>query len=115
MAVGLRLPDAYFRELADDLRARRDLLCAGLARAGLEVHVPGGTPFVTADVRSLGEEDGVAFCRALPARCGVVAIPCAVFYDDVEAGRSLVRFTFGKRPEVLAEAARRLAILAGPG
>ncbi len=53
----------------------------------------------------------MAFCRALPERCGVVAVPNVVFYDDKEAGRSLVRFTFCKRPEVLEEAVRRLATL----
>ena len=34
----------------------------------------------------LGERDGMEFCRALPDRAGVVAIPSAVFYDDKEAG-----------------------------
>ncbi|CAM5353026.1 hypothetical protein SALBM311S_08742 [Streptomyces alboniger] len=36
---------------------------------------PSGTYFVTADIRPLGETDGIAFCRALPERAGVVAIP----------------------------------------
>jgi N-succinyldiaminopimelate aminotransferase len=34
-----------------------------------------------------------------------------VFYDDVEAGRPLVRFAFCKRDEVLDEAVSRLARL----
>ena len=59
----------------------------------------------------MGETDGLAFCRALPERCGVVAVPNVVFYDDKDAGRSLVRFTFCKRPEVLDEAIARLATL----
>ena len=70
-----------------------------------------GTYFITTDAQPLGEKDGVEFCRALPGRCGVVAIPNAVFYDDAEAGRSQVRFAFCKRDEVLAEAAVRLARL----
>ena len=45
---------------------------------------------------------------ALPERVGVVAVPMSVFYDDRDAGRTLVRFAFCKRPEVLAEAAARL-------
>lgn len=68
-----------------------------------------GTYFVTADAAPLGEEDGVAFCRALPERCGVVAIPNAVFYDHPGAGRTLVRFAFCKKEAVLREAADRLA------
>ena len=111
IAAGLRLPDSYFDGLRDALRGKRDRLCAGLAAAGFEVFVPQGTYFVTADVRPLGWDDGVAFCRDLPHRAGVVAIPHQVFYDDVEAGRPLVRFAFCKRDEVLDEALGRLQAL----
>jgi N-succinyldiaminopimelate aminotransferase len=69
---------------------------------------PSGTYFVTADIRRLGEEDGAAFCRELPHRCGVVAIPSSVFYQHPERGRHLVRFTFCKRIDVLEEAVTRL-------
>jgi N-succinyldiaminopimelate aminotransferase len=112
VARGLELPDARFRMLAADLEERRDLLCDGLESAGFATFRPAGTYFVTTDIRSLGEDDGVAFCRSLPERCGVVAVPNAVFYDDDNAGRSLVRFTFCKRREVLEEALRRLKTLA---
>ena len=70
---------------------------------------PAGTYFVTTDIRPLGESDGMEFCAALPARAGVVAIPSAVFYDDVAAGSSQVRFAFCKKEEVLREALTRLA------
>jgi N-succinyldiaminopimelate aminotransferase len=111
VAVGLRLPDAYFEELRSGLRARRDRLVAGLRDVGFEAYVPQGTSFVTADVRPLGYDDGVEFCRDLPRRAGVVAIPTQVFYDDVEAGRPRVRFAFCKRDEVLDEAISRLRSL----
>lgn len=111
VAVGLRLPDAYFDGLRATLRGKRDRLVEGLRAVGLEVFVPQGTYFVTADVRPLGYDDGVAFCRDLPGRAGVVAIPHQVFYDDVEAGRPLVRFAFCKRDEVLDEAVSRLGRL----
>lgn len=108
IALGLRFPDHRFHELRDDLREKRDLLCAGLERVGFEVYRPAGTYFVTADIGPLGEDDGMAFCRALPERCGVVAVPNAVFYDDKDAGRRLVRFAFCKRHEVIEEAVERL-------
>ena len=81
--------------------------------AGFSVLVPEGSYFVTADITGLGGTDGVEFCRDLPARCGVVAVPSQVFYDDVEAGRHLVRFAFCKKPEVIDEAVSRLRKLSG--
>ena len=111
VAEALALPDDYFAAVTADLRAKRDFLCAGLAGAGFEVYRPAGTYFVTTDVRPLGHADGMEFCRELPRRAGVVAIPSVVFYDNTDAGRSQVRFAFCKRREVLAEALARLARL----
>jgi N-succinyldiaminopimelate aminotransferase len=112
IAVGLSLGDDYYASLAGDLRRKRDLLCAGLADVGFQVYRPAGTYFVTTDVTPLGYDDGVAFCRDLPKRAGVVAIPHSVFYDNVDAGRSLVRFAFCKRDDVLQDAVDRLHKLA---
>jgi N-succinyldiaminopimelate aminotransferase len=109
VAQALALPDAYFAAISTDLRAKRDLLCAGLAEVGFEVYQPAGTYFVTTDIRPLGETDGMDFCRRLPAEAGVVAIPSSVFYDNEAAGRSQVRFAFCKKDEVLREAITRLA------
>jgi N-succinyldiaminopimelate aminotransferase len=104
-AAALALDDAFYGGLTEAFRAKRDHLCAGLEAAGLRPITPAGTYFVNARV----DGDGIAFCRELPERAGVVAIPTAVFYDDPEAGRSLVRFAFCKRTDVIDEAAARLA------
>ena len=106
-AAALRLPASAVEGVRDDLRIKRDQLCAGLDAAGLRPLRPAGTYFVNADVGS----EAVAFCAALPERCGVVAIPTSVFYDDKEAAPTLARFAFCKRREVIAEAASRLASL----
>ncbi|MEU3224488.1 pyridoxal phosphate-dependent aminotransferase [Streptomyces sp. NPDC006976] len=112
VAEALRLPDRFYAELRADLLAKRDLLCAGLADAGFAVYRPAGTYFVTTDIRPLDASgDGIAFCRALPERCGVVAVPNAVFYDHRDQGAPFVRFTFCKRTEVLQEAVTRLGKL----
>ena len=108
IAIALGLPEGYYADAASSLQARRDQLCAGLTNLGLEVRVPEGTYFATTDVRALGADDGMQFCLDLPARAGVVAIPHSVFADDPETGRSLVRWAFCKRPEVLDEALDRL-------
>jgi N-succinyldiaminopimelate aminotransferase len=111
IAQALALPDSYYTQLRDDLHAKRDLMVAGLTGIGFTVYPPDGTYFVTTDIAGLGrgEQDGIDFCRTLPDRAGVVAIPSAVFYDDKEAGRTQVRFAFCKRTQVLTEALTRLA------
>ena len=111
VAVGLRLPDEEYAAIANSLQRKRDLLCAGLRAAGLNPLVPAGTYFVIADAADLGYDDGMTLCRDLPRLAGVVAVPVGVFYDDADAGRSLVRFAFCKKDEVLHEAAARLARL----
>jgi N-succinyldiaminopimelate aminotransferase len=108
VAEALRLPDAYYDSFRADLHRKRDLLGDGLRAAGFEVYRPQGTYFITTDITPFGEKDAHAFCRSLPERCGVVAIPNSVFYDDPDAGRSQVRFAFCKRDDVLQEAAGRL-------
>jgi len=113
VAQALALPDDYFTALRDDLKAKRDLFVGGLRDLGFGVSEPEGTYFVTADISALDDRDGVEFCRTLPERAGVVAIPAAIFYDDKEAARTQVRFAFCKRPEVLTEALSRLSRLAG--
>jgi N-succinyldiaminopimelate aminotransferase len=109
VAVALALPDEYFQRFRAGLQQRRDQLVTGLVDAGFAVLPSEGTYFVTADISGLGGTDGIEFCRSLPERCGVVAVPTQVFYDDHQAGRRLVRFAFCKREEVIAEAARRLS------
>jgi N-succinyldiaminopimelate aminotransferase len=111
VAAGLRLPDEVFTGLAHQLQGKRDLLCGALREAGLSPMVPDGTYFVLVDGAPLGYEDGLALCRDLPRLAGVAAVPVRVFHDDPEAGRSLVRFAFCKKDEVLHEAAARLSRL----
>lgn len=112
VAAGLQLPDSTLLTHARTLQQGRDLLSAGLAAAGFEVHPSHAGYFVLADAAPLGIDDGLAFCRELPHRCGVVAIPNQVFYVDPDPTvTGLIRFAFCKRPAVLSEAVTRLATL----
>jgi len=113
VAVGLGLPDDTIRSIGEELGAKNRRLSDGLAAAGFTVLPADGTYFVTVDIRAFGETDGLAFCRTLPDRCGVVAVPSVVFYDDKDAGAPLVRFACCKKPEVIDEAVERLAQLVG--
>ena len=108
MAFGLSLPDDYFTDFRADLATKRDLLSAGLADLGFRIIPTEGTYFVSTDVSGFGYVDGLAFCRDLPRRTGVVAIPHEVFCDNPEVGRPYVRWAFCKQPAVLEEALQRL-------
>ncbi len=111
IALGLGLPDQYFVDAAAALAAKRDLLGAGLRRAGFEVSRPDGSYFVIADAAPLGFDDAEVLCRRLPQLAGVVGIPLTAFVrPERRAGyRSLVRFAFCKRTEVLERASAQLA------
>ncbi|TDD62569.1 putative succinyldiaminopimelate transaminase DapC [Kribbella antibiotica] len=108
VANALALGNDYFDGIRATLQSRRDLLANGLSDLGFEVHRPAGTYFITTDIRPLGHTDGIDFCRLLPERTGVVAIPTQVFYDNKEAGRPLVRWAFCKQEALLQEALTRL-------
>jgi N-succinyldiaminopimelate aminotransferase len=114
IAEALRLPDTYFKDFRDELANKRDLMVTGLREAGFAVLPPLGTYFITADIRPLAAAgvpqcaNGQNFCRSLPERIGVAAIPNSVFYDDDTEGAPFVRFAFCKRQDTLDEAIRRL-------
>ena len=117
IASGLSAEPERINALGAELQAKRDFFCDGLVTLGLTVFRPAATYFATTDIA--GFAPGLSahdFCRALPERCGVVAIPSSVFYGagqpavagSENAGRTLVRWAFCKRDEVLHEALRRL-------
>ncbi|MGW2475133.1 aminotransferase class I/II-fold pyridoxal phosphate-dependent enzyme [Streptomyces sp. NPDC001665] len=109
VAAMLRAGTDWADGLRDDLQRNRDLLTLALRKAGLVAFPGEGGYFVQADVRPWGYEDGMRFCRELPARAGVVAVPTGAFYQSPTAPRWLARFSFCKSPDLLAEAADRLA------
>ncbi|WP_066303336.1 aminotransferase class I/II-fold pyridoxal phosphate-dependent enzyme [Arthrobacter luteolus] len=113
IAAGLRMEDSFFTDAAGTLRAKRNVLSAGLRAAGLDVFTPQGTYFVNADVAPLGVTDATDLARRLPELVGVAAIPVAMFChpEGAERTRTLLRFAFCKRFDVLQEAAERIARL----
>jgi N-succinyldiaminopimelate aminotransferase len=112
-ATGLRLPDEFFTGVADAMRAKSEVLAAGLDAAGFDVIPSRGTYFTVADAAPLGAVDAADFCRALPRRAGVVAIPLTAFVTPAHRAEyaTLVRFAACKRIPVLEDAASRLASL----
>lgn len=111
VAHALAHEQEWVASMRRDLQRKRTVLASTLSGAGFDVFDSSGTYFVCADIRPLGYADAVSFCRELPTRIGVAAVPVSVFADDVESWNHLVRFAFCKRDEVLAEAAERLGSL----
>lgn len=111
IAVGLRLSDDYFTGAAATLEAKHEILGSGLRAAGFTVYPPQGGYFTVADASTLGGADAAQFCRELPERAGVVAIPLTAFVSEDRRGdyAGLVRFAACKKVAVLEEAASRLA------
>ena len=111
VAAGLRLGDAYYHELRADMTTQRDLLNAGLQEAGFDVLPCEGSYFITVDINSVGRDDDRAFCEEITKEAGVAAVPISAFYHPSieKTPRNYVRFCFCKKPEVLREAADRLA------
>jgi N-succinyldiaminopimelate aminotransferase len=106
IAEALGCDRADYHAVANDLRSKRDVLTNGLVAQGFSTLVPQATYFATIDLGSGAQ----AWCRSLPERAGVVAIPSRVFYDtDIDR---YVRFAFCKKIEVLHEALDRLGRIA---
>jgi aspartate/methionine/tyrosine aminotransferase len=115
VAAGLDLGDDYYRNFVSGMQAKRDMLEAGLKRAGFGVMPCEGTYFINVDIRSVGREDDDAFCREIAEKAKVAAVPISAFYHPShrDTPRHYARFCFCKRPEILEEAAARLAAYFG--
>ena len=100
---------AWLRRMVENLSVAKDILAEGLRNAGLTVFDTAGTYFIVADVSPLGFNDGTDYCMGLPELQGVAAIPLSGFSDYKDEWKSLVRFAFCKRHDVLREASDRLA------
>lgn len=114
IAKALLLPDTYFSSFEQMYRGKRDFLLGALRASGFEPYTPQGTYFVIADAGKHARVDDFETCRWLTREVGVAAIPPSAFYSaehKAEAKR-LVRFAFCKSDATLAEAAKRLAMVA---
>jgi N-succinyldiaminopimelate aminotransferase len=109
VAQALASADEVYEDTAVLHQRRRDLLAGGLRDLDLPTVLPAGGYFVIADVAPLGFDDGDAFCRWAPGAIGVAAVPVSAFVRRLPGVRSLVRFAFCKRDEVIEEGLARLA------
>ena len=108
VAYGLAKDDGFFNALRAGLERSRDRFSTGLESLGFSVLPSAGTYFVNIDIAPLGETDDAAFCQRLVREQGVAAIPVSAFYAENPV-KTVVRFCFAKRDDVLDGALERLA------
>ena len=108
VAYGLAKEDGFFNALRAGLERSRDRFSTGLESLGFSVLPSAGTYFVNIDIAPLGETDDAAFCQRLVREQGVAAIPVSAFYAENPV-KTVVRFCFAKRDDVLDGALERLA------
>lgn len=107
-AAALDLPSAYYQNLAEAYRRRRDKLVPILTEAGFRCFRPRGAYYVMTDISAFGYADDITFVKYLVKEIGVAAVPGSSFYRDPRDGSQQVRFAFCKKDETLDEAAQRL-------
>jgi aspartate/methionine/tyrosine aminotransferase len=106
--TALRLPDEYYRRIAEEYAERRALILEILEESGFKPLPPQGAYYVMADITHLGFDNDVEAARHLVRDVGVAVVPGSSFFSRPELGRHTVRFSFCKRLETLQEAGRRL-------
>lgn len=108
VAAGLEeLGSDFYRDMALDYRAKRDLLCTTLEQIGLSPSWPKGSYYVLADVSSLPGNNSKEKAMFLLQNAGVAAVPGEAFFS--EGGQNLLRFCYAKTDADLQEACRRLS------
>jgi aminotransferase len=108
-AAGLDLLNTqFYRRLAEEYTAKRDMLCDALAAAGLPVTPPQGAYYILADVSRLPGRDSKERATYLLSNTGVAAVPGSAFFHGAE-GESFIRFCYAKSDHDLRHACERLA------
>ncbi|HLB55427.1 MAG TPA: aminotransferase class I/II-fold pyridoxal phosphate-dependent enzyme [Gemmatimonadales bacterium] len=103
-------PD-YYQGLAEQYRARRDLLMEALDAAGFRAKAPEGAYYILADFSGLSDLPAPEFARWLTIEGGVATVPGTSFFSRPEDGIRFTRFAFCKTLDLLREAAARLHAL----
>jgi aminotransferase len=106
-AAAMRLPDAYYADLAKHYTVRRDRLLGILRDANFNPIVPKGAYYIMCDIADRGFPNDVEFARFLVTEVGVAVVPGSSFFRNPHDGKDLIRFTFCKKDQTLAAAEQR--------
>jgi aspartate/methionine/tyrosine aminotransferase len=119
-SLALKLPQAYYDNLAATYEKKRARLLKILEHAGFIVYKPRGAYYIMTNTsrltvpqkyRNAGESADVSFARYLVEEIGVACVPGSSFYNDANDGATQVRFTYCKKEETLAAAEVRFSKL----
>jgi aminotransferase len=108
-----KLPESFYRQIAQDYVKKRDLLCGTLEEIGLTPSVPKGAYYVLADASILPGANSKEKSMTLLRETGVASVAGSAFYHGQD-GENLIRFCFAKNDSDLEEACRRLKRLSVP-
>jgi aminotransferase len=109
----VKLPESFYRQIAQDYVKKRDLLCGTLQEIGLTPSIPKGAYYVLADASILPGRNSKEKSMALLRETGVASVAGSAFYHGQD-GENLIRFCFAKNDSDLEEACRRLKTLSVP-
>ena len=102
--AALRSARAEKEAMIEEYRLRRNLIVAGLNRAGLSCHLPEGAFYAFPSIEVTGLSD-VEFAERLLAEERVAVVPGSVFG---EGGAGHLRCAYAVSREDLSEAVRRI-------
>jgi len=98
--AAMELPESHFAECRAEYKKRRDLLCNGLTKLGLNCPPPAGAFYAFPDVTRINADSRVA-ANALLERAQVATVPGIVFGPE---GEGHVRFSFSLAMETIEAA-----------
>src|ERR1700757_2709156 len=118
-ALALKLPQAYYDNLAAAYARKRPRLLSILEKSGFTVYKPRGAYYIMTDISHFHFDEvkypaasrDVSFAKYLVEHIGVACVPGSSFYNDAQDGAQQVRFPFCKKEETLAAAEARFANL----
>ena len=96
--------DAYKRDMNAVYERRRDLVCAALAQAGVEVTPPKGTIYIWAPIPA-GFDSSAAYCEHVLEQAGVVISPGGAYGTS---GEGYFRISLTTPDDRLLEAVERI-------
>lgn len=106
--VAMGLPDAYYEDLRQFYRERRDFLLKVFDDLSIPVFRPEGAYYMMIRIDGLGRGDDEAFAMSLVQQAGLAVVPGSSFYHRPEDGRDKVRFCFAKKWETLNQIRERM-------